>query len=225
MDRLSLRNRVRRQSLITTEELTDAEINQDLEQGILDTATLYAWPWMRTVGTIVLADGTAEYNLPADLMYLQNLIHDGVGASSLVRTTLEAVKATYGDSVGDSDLPHLWYQSSDTTIVFVPTPDAVKTVNVHYYAVPDIANDFNDDTSVPPWHPAFHRLLVDFALAQIWESEDQEQRSQYYWEKYGQQVERMAAFYSQALPPSPLVVGQGLNRRSLRRPFAAWPEV
>jgi len=224
VNRLALRTRVRRQSLVTTAELSDIQINDDLAQGILDVATLYAWPWMRKTGTIALAAGTAEYALPSDLMYLESLIHDNVGAAPLHRTTLDVVKTIYGDSVGSSDLPHLWYQSSDIKIVFVPTPSAIKTVNVHYYATP-AATAFDDDTESPPWHIAFHGLLVDFALAEFWEREETVPMAQYYRQKFYEGVERMATFYSQALPPAPLVVGQGISRRRLRKPFQGWPEV
>lgn len=225
MNRADLRTFIRRQSLITTTEISDASLNTDLEQGILDVATQYAWPWMLKIGTITTAAGTPAYALPADLMYIRNLIHDAEGQASLEPTTLEVVKLVYGDNVGSSDLPHLWYQSEPAKITFVPTPSAVKTVNLHYYATPDLATTFNQDTHTPPWHSAFHIILADYALNKIWEREEDYGRASDHLGRYLQGVDRMANYYTQRFPAQPLVVGGGLSRTRLRRPFDGWPEV
>lgn len=224
MDRTALRAAVRRLSVVSDQDTTDAQLNEDFNNGVLDVASQYAWPWMQKTGTITLAAGTTTYALPTDLMYMENLIHDAEGRAPLERTTLAVVKAIYGDDVGSSDLPHLWYQANDKQITFVPTPSATKTVNVHYFATPDVATIFATDAGVPPWHSAFHRLLVDYALMNVWEREEESQRAQEAAGRYLNAVERMANYYTQNFPTAPIVVGGGISRIRRRKPFVGWPE-
>lgn len=223
MNKGELRTRIRRQTLIDSTELSDAEIDQDMEQGILDVASRARWPFLYATDTISLLAATAEYNLPADFMFLEELTHDAEGHAPLERTTQAAVKAIYGDDVGDSDLPNLWYPTTDQKIIFVPTPSAAKTVNITYYKTPDLTL-FDEDTEEPPWHSSFHLILADVASAFIWEREEQEEKAGFYWGRYFNGIERMAQFYENRLPAEPLIVGGGTARRRYVRTPAWWTE-
>jgi hypothetical protein len=205
---------VRRQTLVTTAELSDADLMALLQQGLLDTATRWEWPWCYAEATIALVGGTPTYNLPADTMWIKALIHDGEGANArLARTTIEAVQAEFGDSVGDSDLPHSFYLEN-AQVTFIPTPDAAKTVNVHYYATPDLA-DFDTGADEPPFHPAFHVLLAEYVSALVWESLENDEKMILFTQKYDTTVGRMATFYASTLPAQPVIVGGGIVRHHL----------
>lgn len=216
MLRSELRSWVRRQTLVTTGELSDADLNAILFQGLVDTASRYHWPWTYKTATISLVDGTTNYALPTDLMELDDLVYDGEGPGArLARTSVQAVKAEYGDVVGDSDLPDRYYLSANDQIVFVPTPDAAKTVNVFYYATP-ASTVFDDDAESPPFHSAFHLALAEYATSHIWDSLEQEDKGGYYLQRYLDTLGRMAAFYDLRLPSEPFVVGGHRGRDRLR---------
>jgi hypothetical protein len=207
-----LRAWVRRQTLVTTGELSDANLTIILGQGLIDVASRYQWPWAYATDTIDLADGTSSYALPDDMMELDDLVYSGEGPGArLARTSLQAVKAEYGDLVGDSDLPDRYYLTAGDEIVFVPTPDAIKTVNVFYYATPDL-DAFDADGDSPPFHSAFHLALAEFATSFVWDSLEQEEKGGYYLQRYIDTVGRMAAFYDVRLPSQPFVVGAGSGR-------------
>lgn len=221
MTRAELRALFRRQTLASTDEISDAEVNADLLQAIHDMSTRYRWPFLRAESTIALADGTKDYDLPSDLMYLVELNYDGEGALPLDKTTSAEVKAMYGDDVGDSDNPHLWYEVDHDTIRFVPTPDAVATVNVFYYKVFD-DTDFDADGESPPFPTGFHDMVADFATARFWEQEEEEERAGYYWQRYFNGVERLAGFYASRMPSQPWVVGGGVFQARRNRVPAWW---
>lgn len=223
MTRAELLALVRRQTLVVSGELSDTTIEGDLLQAIHDMSGRYRWPFLKAEATISLVDGTSDYSLPSDLMYLDTLIYDGEGTAPLERTTPEAVKALYGDDVGDADLPHLWYEVDHDTIRFVPTPDAAQDVNVIYYTVFD-DTDFDDDAESPPFPAAYHEMVADFAIARFWEREEQEDKASYYWSRYFNGIERLATYYSSRLPAEPLVVGIGSTRYQHRRVPAWWTE-
>lgn len=211
-----LRAWVRRQTLVSTSELSDSDLNNILRQALIDVASRYQWPWAYATGTIELADGTASYALPTDMMELDDLVYDGEGPGArLARTSLQAVKAEYGDVVGDSDLPDRYYLSAGDQIVFVPTPNAVKTVNVFYWATPALVA-FAADGDTPPFHSAFHLALAEFATSLVWDSLEQEDKGGYYLQRYLDTAGRMAAFYDLRLPAQPFVVGGGTGRERLR---------
>lgn len=206
-----LRAWVRRTTLVTSSELSDSDLNSIMAQGLADIAARYDWPWAYKTATISLVDGTSEYSLPADTMKIDELVYDAEGKTRLARTTIQAVKAEFGDVVGDSDLPDRYYLTAGDKIVFVPTPDAAKTVNVFYYATPD-PTLFDADGEEPPFHSAFHLAIAEFAASTVWDSLEQEDRGGFYLQRYLDTLNRMALFYDARLPDEPMVVGGGTGR-------------
>lgn len=216
MTLVELRTWVRRQTLITTAELADLALNSILGQALLDAASRYQWPWAYTTVTIPLVDGTTSYDLPDDIMFLDELVYVGQGPTRLARTSIQAVTAEFGAEVGDSDLPDRYYlDAAGAEITFVPTPDAAQDITAYYFATPDL-DDFDADGDSPPFHAAFHLALAEYATAKVWDQYEQEDKGGFYMQMYLDTLNRMAIFYDLRLPAQPFVVGGGMGRERLR---------
>jgi hypothetical protein len=212
---------VRQQTLISTTELADAAVVALINEGLADVGVRAEWPWAYDGHSFDFEVDTASYALPTDLNFLKEVIYSGQGAwAQPHRTTLESVRARFGDDVGEADLPPEYYRTG-TTLTFVPTPTSTQTVVLRFYKEPD---SLDETTDAPTFNAAFHPMLADYAIAKLWEREEMEEKANFYWSRYFDHLDRMIQFYNVQLPSEPMIVGGG-NPVTYRKPWTNWPEV
>ena len=84
-------------------------------------------------GTLATVAGTRSVTLPTDFLEAENVsILNGDVEQNLEYATIERIGIKYPDGAGDG-VPQI-YSYEDSNIILGPTPDAVYTVNLYYYA-------------------------------------------------------------------------------------------
>lgn len=215
---------VRRLTLASSTDLSDAEIGADLDAALLELGTFARWPWLLAESSFLLVEDEPTYELPSDLSILEELILEGPRGSGLDRTTIQELRDRYGTDFGEGT-PFLYYESGATTVNMVPVPDADAAgtlVQVHYFKVPDLSAFTANDT--PPFTPAFHALLADKAVQYFWEREERPEVATAYESRFYRRANSMLAYYTARLPSTPWVLGGGRNTGGRTRMPSWWPE-
>lgn len=175
MNFLQMKNRI-------LSRVHDTAITEDVENMINDAyqalMTEHDWPFLQKKGSITTAAATtisnAEYELASDCR------HDGIvsfwneaGAKTLSLEEFEVVKDRYPDldDTGSPDyvIPFGLGDNEYPLVILYPIPDDVYTINYRYLLRVD---DLSGNTDTPVFHSEFHQIIVERALADAYEYED-----------------------------------------------------
>ncbi len=76
---VELTDQVRSLSLLTTNDVSDAQIIIYINQGLTKAAGLFDWPWLQTGSTVTITGGDPEVTLPSGWARLRAVMIDGEG--------------------------------------------------------------------------------------------------------------------------------------------------
>lgn len=224
MTKAELVSYVRRMTLASPSDLSDAEIEMDLDAALLELSTFHKWPWLYAEDTITLADSTADYELPEDFSVLEQIVPPGGRGTKLAFESVQKVRDTYGSEI-PSGIPVMYYLSGERQVTFVPTPtssEAGTVYAVHYYKVPDLTAFTSTDE--PPFNPAYHLILADKACQFFWEREEKPEVAAAYEARFYRRANAMYQFYITRMPTEQWILGGGRGGATLRRVPSWWPE-
>lgn len=133
---------------------------------------------------IVTVAGTAAYAWPADLGKLRWL-RDVANAS-----TLELVGLRDIDNAPVAQGRPSAYATAGKTVTLYPTPDAAYSLDLRYWALPDLVRE---DGDVPDLPEDYHRILVFYALQRCYELEDDFEAAGYWRGEFATALADMGA--------------------------------
>ena len=186
----------------------DAIINSYLEQGYYDICSAFDWQWMisATPADIAVSDSILAADLPTGFFKAISLWEPD-RAIQLKPMSPSAAIAMYAGA-GVSGTPMVYY-IADGQIVVKPIPDTAYTLKLDYYKFTPV--DFTL-TTAPPFEPAFHRAIAEFAIGKVWEQEEDFDRAEIYFGLFRDTLARMYSFYGDQTGGYPMIYGEPRTR-------------
>ena len=216
--RAEIRDLVRSQTLVESDDYTDDKVDNLINQAIRDLSVRFDWPFLAKIDTIAVTDATDTYPLPSDCSRVEAILLDGYSERLREMSPATALSEEGGvQAAGTPDSFFLWGES----IVLRPQPSANATVRVYYYRTPTV---LTNDSDTPEFAEQFHYVLSDFVMQQLWEREEDFEKGAVYNARYAQGVESMARFYLNRVADHPVTVGQPVGMR-WKGPRQPWLEV
>ncbi len=211
MDRTALTNAVRRQTNLTTSDVSDADVFAVLNEGINDVSSLTRWPFLYKSATISVTASTVEASLPADFRMMGTVMVDGKRNSPLIQISHDEYLYRFGDnatSQADGRYFYLRFDDGTESIGFYPTPAATESdhYDIYYYRSPTELSGSSDE---PEWDSQFHPILVDYAAYRLWEREEYFEEAQSAFQRYVRRFADMVRYYNMRNHTNRLIVGDG----------------
>lgn len=208
-DLAAIRDFVREQTLIEIDDWSNAKLLNVINEGIQEVASRFRWPFLATSAQISVTAGTQAYSLSSIASNIQRIaaIIDNERRIKLQELDARYAWQLFGGDAPDSDQAlgfYLWGE----TLYLLPTPSATEAnaYTIFYYKSP---TTLSNDTDTPEWSSQFHMLLADYAIARVWEREEDFQKAQAAQGRFDGRVEQMARHYLNRVEDEPLIFGEG----------------
>ena len=209
-----LRDLVRSQTLVESDDYTDAKVNRLINQGLGDLSTRFEWPWLATSSTIAVVGGTEAYAIPATADRLAKLM---IAGESRPLTEVSAAVAWEMNGDDPSSGSPTWFFLWGESIYLRPVPASAASLKVFYWQFPTF---LTSEGAVPQFNPQFHHILGDYAMQMLWEREEDFEKASVYAQRYAAGVETMARFYLNRAKDAPFILGEpGRMKRGPRMPW------
>lgn len=159
------------------------------------------WPWLEARWEAVVEGGSGVVPMGSDIDGMQEVVSVRVGGDKLVATDEDSALQKHGDSTGR---PSEWTRWAGELRVW-PAPSTDTVVNVHGYRVP---RPFEPLGGWEPDMPAeLHWLLLDWALANEFQRQEDTEMMFAYRQKFDSQLRATRRRVKATPAPTPLVVG------------------
>jgi len=227
LDRDDLKERVRRIGRIGANDYPDNNLYLIFNEGIEKICASHRWPFLVDTASIGVTAAQEVYtfsSLSITDFEMAWMMHGTSEDQLLVPITYQQRMTRWADDPPTATEGEYFYISEDSlSIGIVPVPSATEAsaYTLVYYKSPTL---LTLATSEPEWTSAFHDILVDYALVQMYEREeffDQSERAQL---KFDRKLSEMKRFYKSLRVPenSPMIYGGGSFGRE--NPWANWPK-
>lgn len=211
---LSLRQQVRAKTLVEAGQFSDADLSIIINNGIQDVASKFRWPFLAAMSDVAYVASTAQYALPADLARVAAVVEQDTTAPLIPIAPHDSWRQ-YGGTTPTGTPKSFYLWGNDIYIVPAPTTSS-GGFRIFYYRTPTL---LTDDTHEPEWEAIFHKVLVDYGCAHVWEREEDFEKSKVYMDRYDQGVEVMARHYLQRADNAPWALGESSDRIRYWHPF------
>lgn len=209
MQRSEIRDAIRRQTLNSTGEISDADVNAIIDEAYNFVSQAYEWPWLEASANITVTANQTEYALPNDLQLLQNVVRSNKKIV-LQQVPFETVLRIYGDDLPvASDASAYYVRGSNVGLVPTPSANETNAYVVYYLKTPTL---MTLDTDQPEWAATWHHVLVDYGVYRIFYREEYFQEAEAAYQHFIAGLQDMIAFYNKQAQPSHVIVGDGVNR-------------
>ena len=202
---------VRDQTLLGTDDVTDAKILALLNRAITQVGVRFQWPFLEATDDFDSAVGTRAYAFPTDAIFIHAIIEDGKRNRLKEIGRMDAWDR-YGDSPPSKDATafYLW----DEKIEFLELPSSIITYHVMFRKQPTVLANL---AASPEWNDQFHDFLSDYAISKLWEREEDRQLSADARGRFESGIGDMAAFYMNQAEDNPMIFGERPDRATKSR--------
>jgi hypothetical protein len=205
-DLATLRAIVRNQTLAESDDVSEANLNTFINQGLRELSVAFNWPWLQATDDIDVVADTQAYDLPSDYRKLF-VVRDNDKRRTLRRITLdEALNLYGGDPPSGSDA--LQYYIWADQIYLLPVPDTTESAayTVFYQKA---VTALSSDLDVPEFASEYHLILTHYAIARVWEHEEEGEKAALADAIFASKVAQMAHYYMHREERNPLIFGDG----------------
>ncbi len=211
MTRLEIETRIRQATLLTTSDISSANLIVIIDNGMEEISTHAFWSFLEKSATITAVATTQSYAVPADFLYGVAIVDDDDD------TTVPFIAATeffsrYGNDTGNTAATANFWTIWTDKVFFTPIPSTNDTNRWTFYYYRNITV-LTGDSSVPEFHPSFHEALVEYVKWKVWEREEFFQQSQTSFTLYQYYLAKMEDFYAAQTKRSPFAWGEGTRRK------------
>ena len=214
-DLSEIRDWVREETLVEINDWSNAKINIVINEGLRQLSAKFPWPFLATSSQLSVTAGTQSYSFDVvsdfagtgkKLFRIEAIVDNNRRVKLNEIAASDAFQMYGGDmpEAGDSDLFFTW----GNAIYLLPVPDANESnaYTIYYYQSPAA---LVNETDEPEWDERFHLVLADFAIARVWEREEEVGKMQAADQRFDMGVERMAQFYLNRAQDYPAILGGG----------------
>lgn len=208
-----LRDFVREQTLLETDDWSNTKVNVVINEGVLEVATRFDWPWLADI---------ADFSLVADQQAYTFATITNAGVTSKNIGKIEAIidrdrrvrliemdpsrawERFGGDMPESTDPTHFFIWGESVYLVPVPTTADTDRLRVFYYRKPAL---LSNDSDSPEWDSQFHYAAAYWAVARAWEREEDFEKASAWRSQFDSRVEAMARYYLNRASDAPIIVG------------------
>ena len=197
---------VRDQTLLDSDDISDAKILAHLNRGIEIVGARFDWPWLEDEDDIAVSEPTQAHAFPTGAVKIDAILENAT------RTRLRKVSSTeawerYGDDPPTASPKsfHIW----QSQVVLVEIPSADVTLHVKFHKQPTL---MADATKSPEWNSQYHEFLVDYAAAKLWEREEDLNMASEAAGRFDQGIGDLANFYNDQGSDARMVWGEQPDR-------------
>lgn len=206
-NRAAIRDYVRQQTLVETDDWGDDKINAVINQGLRRLSARFDWPWLAASGTLTTVAGTGSYALPTDLR--KSLAITRIDkAQRLVEVSPWEILGRWGGDLA-TGTPESYYVHG-RTLYLDKLPSEAATYTWLYFTSPTA---LDNDVDEPEFTDEFHLVLADYAVAKVWEREEDFTKAADSMKQFDRGVEEMAVFYLDVSRDRPVVFGEARTMR------------
>lgn len=208
----TMRQSLRDMLEVETEDWPDALIDASIREAYERIAARETrWPFYEVKRQIPVAAEQPSFGLENNT--LREVTSVRIGTDHLSYTTSDTAEYRWGESTGK---PREFSRWGDDLELW-PTPAADYTVSVRGYRP---ANDFSNAAGWEPDLPTeFHALLLDWALANEYQRQDDPEMMSTYRNKFEEQLASLRSQFMSTPTPQPIVMGGGSRMRQVPSPF------
>lgn len=212
MDQDTIRDQIRLLTLVeSTSQVTDAQLNTIINQGLYEIGAASDWPFLYTSSTLSLVASTRTVALPATFQRYVVLVDDDVD-QALPFLSPDVFFSRYGNDTGNTTTSPSFWTIYGTNIYFSPIPSANDTNRYTLYFYRGIT-PLTAGTDEPEFNDAFHYALVEYGKSKLYEREEYYQEAERALESFSSYIEDMVAFYSRRGDITPAIAGEGTRYR------------
>jgi hypothetical protein len=198
-----LRALVRKQTLASADAIDNATLNGFINDGMRAVASRFKWPFLETTATITTVADQAAYALPSDYRRTSVVI-PVVSGRRLVRTTLEE-ETLRRNPIPTAQIADRFYIYGDE-ILLAPIPDISDVDYTHYYTKG--ITTLSSDADEPEFLSDFHIAPARYAMARVWEYEEDFPKVRDLDSRFDLDVEIMARYYLGRTEDTPAIFGE-----------------
>ena len=212
MDRQAIRDQVRLQTVIEDTNVSDAEINTIINQGVEEVAVVEDWPFLQASENISLVADTQTAAIASDWNRTLALVDDD-NDETLAYVSPSEFFMTRGNDTGNTGSTPIEYTIWEGSFYLSPIPDTNDTNRLTHYYFKNPTTLSTDGTS-PEWDVAFHPVLVEYTKWKLYEREEYYDRADQAEASYARYLRNMADFYNAPVERHPFIYGDGAARKS-----------
>jgi len=207
----TLRNWARRITIVEDTSVTNAQIEELINQGYHELSTVFPWSWLETTGDFTVTKDVRSYDLPDNFDYGITMIDTNTDKAIEYVASKDFFEETGQDSSLTSAAATLWTIFADK-VYFHPVPSTSTTAAYTLYYYSQITELTAEDE--PNFHKAFHWALVEYLKWKLYDREEyfaQSERAFITWSRY---LNEMIVFYNSKTKWSSFIWGDGRKVRT-----------
>lgn len=213
---------VRRQTVESTDSVSDSDVTNMLNEGYRYVAVAERWPWLLTSASFDVVADTREYDMSSDLsisdfMWIHSVHKNGTDDGALDEISYSQYVNLYGGDPMVGSSAYSFYILGDDTLGLVPVPSesATDAYTLTYYKTPTV---LSGGSATPEWTSTLHHILIDYGVSQIWEREEYFTERDISFQKFLLGLNELKRFYKMRSKDNKIIVGDGAGgNRNMRR--------
>ena len=207
MDLVTLRDNIRLITRLTTDTVTNAQLDTLINQGYHELSVAFPWPWLETTADFTVAADTRSYPLPTNFDYAIAMIDTDID-KAVVHVAAKAFFELVGqDSTSKSKSARMWTIFDNKIYFSLPPSTAITAAYTLYYYTQITALSAAGD--IPAFHDGFHWMLVEYAKWKLWSREEYSQLAQEAFATYAFYLTEMIEWYGSPVKKAPFLWGDG----------------
>lgn len=197
---------VRGQTLLDSDDVADSVILAHLNRAIELVGSRFDWPFLEGEDTIAVIADQQPYDWPVGAVRIETITISGKRVRLKKITSTEAWER-YGDDppTAEARAYYLW----NDKIVLLENPPASITLKVKFIGQPTLLSTTADS---PEWNSQYHRFLGDYAIARLWQREEDQHQEAASDARFEQGINELADFYNRQASSEYAIWGEKADR-------------
>jgi len=205
---LAMRSYVRNQTLVETDDVSNANLDIMLNAGLNQLSLAWNWPFLQATATLSTVADTQTIAVPADFRKAY-LLYETDTRVRLKEVTFEQAISTWGGDPPAGDEAR-WFYFWNNTFYLIPIPATTESAEYTLFYQKAIT-ELSADGDTPEFVSEFHLLPTQYAIARVWEHEEDFPKATEADTQFREQVEQMARYYQNLTEDSPSIFGDGVR--------------
>lgn len=221
MNLTALIAKVRRETLVTSTDVPDASITEELNNAYHVTQAAFSWPWTHGSYTLTTTANTQSYDMHNGGLKVRRVL--GIVEIDervrLYEMSPQEAWNRFGGKPPENNRATSYYVW-DEKIWLLPKPPAVPAFAANTYTVyvEQQPADLSAGGDLPAFTAQFHHILADWAAARIWEREEDFEKAERAMARFREGLEGMARYYLNPGAEVVTVMGERRSRRGVSDP-------
>ena len=213
---------VRSQTLVQADDVSSVILTQHLNAGLNQLSLAFSWSFLQASADLTTVADTQTIALPSDFRKAFVIIENDTRVK-LEEITFEEAFLEWGGDPPDGDGAR-WYYIFADLIHLIPVPASAET-SEYKLMYQKAITELSADGDTPEFVSEFHLLPCQYAIARVWEHEEDFSKATEADTAFREQVEQMARYYTSRTESKPMVFGDGRRRKQGGNVHMPWMDL